>query len=256
MPRITDPTAIRALLETDRSWSTYALGDLDPDQFPHCEWRATTGEQPALLLLYRRFGTPVLFTLGPAAEVRRLLEEIADEPRFYLSIRPEILPLVKERYIVHHEMPMWRMLLDPARPVRPDPEAVRLGAPDVAALQALYADGTDAGEAPDFFFPAMVERGVFFGIREGEALVATAGTHLVSLSESTAAVGNVYTRRDRRGRGLAGRVTGAVTAELARMGLATISLNVAQRNAPAVAVYERVGFRRYCPFYEGEAERR
>ena len=69
-----------------------------------------------------------------------------------------------------------------------------------------------------------------------------AGTHLVVPQEGIAAVGNIYTRRDRRGRGLAGRVTAAVVAELLRRGVPTVALNVAQTNATARRVYERVGF--------------
>jgi predicted GNAT family acetyltransferase len=101
----------------------------------------------------------------------------------------------------------------------------------------------------------MLEQGVFYGIGEGADLVAVAGTHLVSGPESVGAVGNVYTRRDRRGRGLAGRATSAVTAELIRRGLRTIALNVNQANAAAIEVYERLGYVKYCPFYEGLASR-
>jgi predicted GNAT family acetyltransferase len=39
------------------------------------------------------------------------------------------------------------------------------------------------------------------------------------------------------------------------MKLRTIALNVSQRNAAAIRVYEQVGFARYCGFYEGVAER-
>ena len=62
------------------------------------------------------------------------------------------------------------------------------------------------------------------GIYEGTALVAAAGTHILTREEGAAAVGNVYTRRDRRGQGLGRLVTQAVLAELA--GVATIGLNV------------------------------
>ena len=85
--------------------------------------------------------------------------------------------------------------------------------------------------------------------------IAAAGTHLVAPLESVAAVGNIYTRRDRRGRGLGTAVTAAVTAELRRRGVRTIGLNVNQRNATAIGLYERLGFVRYCAFVEGVATR-
>jgi predicted GNAT family acetyltransferase len=129
----------------------------------------------------------------------------------------------------------------------------RLARTDLPALAALYADGQTTGEVPDFFNPPMLEQGVFFGVYEGGSLIAAAGTHLISTELSVGAVGNVYTRRDRRGRGLAAQATSAVTAELVRSGLATIALNVNQHNAPAQRVYERLGYVRYCPFFEGVA---
>jgi ribosomal protein S18 acetylase RimI-like enzyme len=251
MPRLTDLAAIRARLETDRPWAAYALTDLAPGFFEFSEWHA---QATGLLLLYRAFETPVLVTVGAPEAIPALLDEIRDERRMYLSVRPEILPLIKARYAVEAETPMWRMVLEPAAfQAAPPSETVRLGWADLPALEQLYADGLPVGEAPDFFSAAMLEQGVFFGVREGLALTAAAGTHSCAWTESVGTVGNVYTRRDRRGRGLAGRVTGAVAAELLHLGVRTIVLNVAQTKLAAVHVYERLGFKCYCPFYEGLA---
>jgi GNAT superfamily N-acetyltransferase len=259
--RLTDPAAIRGLLETDRAWSAYALGDLAPGFYEHSEWHCAPGPTPALLLLYRAFEMPVLFALGPAAAVSGLLAGIAGERALYLSLRPEIMPLVQARWQVEPAggTPMWRMLLDPSRfsPV-PDGGAQPLTLASLLALEQLYADGAPAGEAPDFFSASMVEHGHFYGLYySGGDLVAAAGTHLVAPAFGVAAVGNVYTRRDQRGRGLAQRVTSAVTAALLRYDppLTTIVLNVNQRNAPAQRVYEKLGYGRYCAFYEGLAAR-
>ena len=256
--RLTDPHAISSLLETDRAWSVYALGDLAPGFYEHSVWHAVTGSEPALLLLYRAFEIPVLFALGPAALVDGLLDEIAGERKLYLSIRPEILPLIAARYRVEPAggVPMWRMTLD-ARRFRPvaASAAHRLSLDDLPALEALFADGTPSGEAPDFFSADMLGQGVFYGIFEDNDLVAAAGTHLVTPAFGVAAVGNVYTRRDRRGQGLAAQATSAVTAALLRHDppLPTIALNVNQHNSAALRVYEGLGYARYCAFYEGLA---
>jgi ribosomal protein S18 acetylase RimI-like enzyme len=122
---------------------------------------------------------------------------------------------------------------------------------DVPALRALYADGESSGESPDFFFPSMVADGVFHGIHEDTALVAAAGTHLLAREEGIAAIGNVYTRRDRRRLGLGRLVTSAVVGELA--GVETVGLNVRADNDAAVHLYESLGFARYCQFYEALA---
>jgi ribosomal protein S18 acetylase RimI-like enzyme len=50
--------------------------------------------------------------------------------------------------------------------------------------------------------------------------------------------------------------TSAVVADLlARRELQVIALNVRQDNAAAISVYERLGFERYCAFFEGRASR-
>ena len=107
------------------------------------------------------------------------------------------------------------------------------------------------GESPAFFTPGMLRHGVYYGVREGGAIVAAAGTHVLAERESVAAIGNVYTRRDRRGRGLGAQVSGAVVTELLGLGIRTIVLNVAESNAAAMRVYERLGFERYCEYREG-----
>ncbi len=257
MPLSIDPAVVRARLNTDRPWSAYALGDLAPALAGRTEWHL--GPDGALLLLYRAFETPVLFTLGGPAGLAPLLAEIAAEPRLYLSIQPDILPLIKAGYDVTHEAAMWRMTLAPADFNPPAANnATRLGLDAMPALTALFADGRATGESPDFFDADMVAHGVFYGVYEGGVLAAAAGTHLVVPEEGVAAIGNVYTRRDRRGRGLAAQVTGAVAAALlAHMPpLDLIALNVNQANAAALSVYEGLGFRRYLPFYEGLAQRR
>ena len=259
MPELRDPAAIRAILETDRTWSVYALGDLAPGFFEHCVWHGGAAsnsiiDSSALVLLYAAFSTPVLFTLGEPARVAPILEEIGGVREMYLQIRPEILPLLAARYRISRLKEMWRMRLEPAAFLpAPVGDEVRLGPPDAAAVERLYADGSEFEESPDFFSASMIADGVFYGVRDGDELAAVAGTHLVAPGESVAAIGNVYTRRDRRGRGLAARLTSAVTRELLRLDISTIALNVHQPNAAAIRVYRRLGFVPYCDFREGVA---
>ena len=254
MPRLTDRSAVRALLETDRTWSVYPLADLAPGYFEKCDWFGTTGTKPGIILLYRGFTSPIFFALGEPDVVQRLLDEIDEEPRIYLHVPPNILPLLRKRYDIQDEKTMWRMLLQ-VNHFQPGPigSVIRLGLSDLPEVEQLYADGKPAGKAPHFFFPEMLHEGVFFGVREGTQLIATAGTHLVAPGESVAAIGNIYTRRDCRGRGLASQATSAVVRELLRQGLRTIALNVHEDNAAAIRVYKRLGFFRYCEFIEALA---
>ena len=214
------------------------------------------GNDPAVVLLFGAFKPQVIFALGKPGAVATMLEEVDLEPTLYLHVRPEIVPVLQNRYRIVELKQMWRMILDPPRYRRATVEdAKRLGPADVDSVVRLYEDGDATGETPDFFFPSMLEEGVFFGIREGEDLVTVAGTHLVAPEEGVAAIGNIYTRRDRRGLGLGARVTSAVVSELLRLNVQTVALNVNQQNATATRLYERLGFVRYCAFCEGLAQR-
>ena len=130
-------------------------------------------------------------------------------------------------------------------------QARRIILADLDRLNALYA----GGETPGAFAPFQIEQGVFYGVELDGRLVAAAGTHLVAPSQGVAAVGNVYTDRAYRGRGLAQLCTSAVVAHCFDLGIRDVVLNVDSRNAPAIAAYRRLGFREHRAFYEAHGER-
>jgi GNAT superfamily N-acetyltransferase len=229
----------------------YLLGDLEPEFFARGAWWC--GEN-AVTLIYRGFDPPILAAAGGDADVGLLLDEMPRPAQLYLHVQPHIATLVRRHYRIPEQRIMLRMALaeNDFRPVASG-GARRLAAADASALLRLYGDGNVAGESPGFFAPEMIEQGVYYGIDQNDALVAVAGTHLVSDAESVAAIGNVYTRRDCRGRALGALTTTAVASELFRRGVRTVALSVNERNAGAIRVYERLGFRFHCRFVEGVA---
>lgn len=241
------------MLRQDRLWAAYALGDLAPGFWEHSEWYAS-GNRSALVLVLRKFDTPIVLPTGDPRYFPALLDEIDLGAGFFYAVRTECYPAIRERYAVEMTETMWRMSLDGedfrftrSTPVR------RLGPEDLPAVQALFAERDATGDAATFFAPEMLGTGVYYGAHEHGDLIATAGTHMLEPCEGVGAIGNVYTRRDRRGRGLATNVTGAVAADLTAMGLETVVLNVNCGNAAAMRVYERLGFRKYCAYEEGIA---
>jgi ribosomal protein S18 acetylase RimI-like enzyme len=255
MPEIRDRDAIRKILAADPGWSVFAMGDLASPYWERCRWHRPASEAPAIVLVYRGFEIPVLFACGDPEQIATVLKEIS-EPVLYLHVREEVSRMLAARGLAVEPKPMWRMLLDPGqyRPERTT-KVARLSPRDLDALRRLYARGEAAHEAPGFFLPTMLDDGAFFGVWEAGELTAAAGTQLIVPAEGVAAIGNVYTRSDRRGRGYAGAVTTAVVDDLLHRGLRSIALNVSQANAPAVRVYERLGFTRHCGYTEGIARR-
>jgi ribosomal protein S18 acetylase RimI-like enzyme len=260
--RLTDKRQIRQILQRDPRWCVYALGDLTPRMFAKCQWfasasaKATDGTSPDLTLVLHDYGTSILFAMGTGS-IREALEHVRWP--VHLQVQQEGLDEVARHAGVSNVKQMWRMGIESADIEARAAEGTestdikRLESAHLAALKRLYSDGESAGEAPDFFYDSMVNDGVFFGVFEGDDLVAAAGTHLVARDEGAAAIGNVYTRRDRRGRGYSRAATSAVLQEL--KDLPTIGLNVRADNISAIRVYQSLGFIRHCEFVEAVANR-
>lgn len=246
MPILTDIPHIRTVLRRDPAWSAYALCDLAPELFPSTQWIT-----PGLTLVLHAYGTCILF----AMDAHALPEAMAHATwPCHVQVQDDVFVEVSRRAHIARDRRMWRMRRGTTDVPVGDARVVPLGSGDIAALQALYADGDSAGEAPDFFMPATVGDGAYFGIYEGTALVAAAGTHVLAREEGAAAIGNVYTRRDRRGRGLARAVTQAVVRTL--VDVETVVLNVRHDNLPGLRLYESLGFERHCLFHEAVAAAR
>jgi len=223
---------------------TYELGDLDPLQLPHCTWYARPGASPAeaaaVALVYRGLATPTLIALAhddPAA-LRALLAEQLDAlpARFYAHCTPGIEAALAPRFrcelLGHH----LKMALAPTA-LADDPEVVALGPADADAALAFYAEAYPAS----YFEPSNLARGPYVAIRDARGLAAVAGTHVYSPALRVASLGNIATRPDARGRGLARRVTAGLCRRL-QPAIEVIGLNVRADNAAAIACYRRVGF--------------
>jgi ribosomal protein S18 acetylase RimI-like enzyme len=146
---------------------------------------------------------------------------------------------------------MLRMAVDRASFAPPTGEpspASRLGGADLAPLSALY------DTYPDGVFTAdQLAHGVFYGVREGGAIVAAGGTHVVAAEYGLAAVGNVFVAPAARGHGLGGAITAAIVGELLAGPCREVILNVATDNAAAQKIYRRLGFVPHCPYSESSA---
>lgn len=251
MTELADKAEIRRRLNQDREWSLYALADLDDGLFQHCGW---FGHGDGLALVFRALTIRPIFVIGDAPDARELLAGLP-ESSGYLNVRPQHLDSAEEFYAFRERHEMLRMVMQDFRPRHGADQSCAgpLTRADCDEIDRLYASGDGGGIA---YAPFQLDDGFFRGIRRGGELVAVAGSQVVSRNEGVAAIGNVFTRPDFRGQGLAQIVTSAVVTALRAAGLATIGLNVEEANTAAVQAYERIGFRTALRYHDGPAVRR
>ena len=243
---LTHKTEIRRRLNRDREWSLYALAELDDEMFEHCGWWAL-GD--SLALVFRALPIRPMFVLGDAVSTCTLLSALPEKTG-YLNVQQHQLEVAERIYCYRKRHEMQRMFVETFKPCTGVTEP--LGREACSDIEHLYASDDEGGIA---FAPFQLDTGFFRGIRRNGELVAAAGVQVVSRNESVAAVGNVFTRPDCRGQGLAQTVTSAVVQSLRHAGIQTIGLNVDRSNAPAIRAYERLGFRTHFNYYEGPADR-
>ena len=246
-----DPSLIQPFLETDRPWAAYAI-DLDPRLFAQSTWAVAEadGQVRALALHFKGIKVPVLFLMGDSDGLRAILEEQLCPERVFLMGRPEHEAVTDESYTWEHKGQQWRMVLDHGRFRRKPGECVRLTQDYVGQLAELYSHWRG-----NPFIDDQIRHGVCYGVLVNGQLRAVAGTHLVSETYGVGTIGGVFTHPDHRRAGYGTATTAAVAAELLDRGVRDIVLSVQQENVGAVRIYERLGFKRYCPFLAGLARR-
>jgi ribosomal protein S18 acetylase RimI-like enzyme len=194
---------------------------------------------------------PVLIALPaePRTEMAALLESLLRElpPRLYVHTGLDMLPVLGLRYEAGAAEPHLKMsLADPGRLEDEVEGVVVLPVAARAEVEAFYG-----GAYPGTWFaPRMLETNRYVGVRDERGLACVAGVHVWSPRWRVAALGNVATRPDVRGRGLARRTCSALCRRLLADGIDTIALNVRADNAPAIRAYRRLGFETAAEYVE------
>lgn len=243
-----DREEIRPILERNRPWCAYALADLDPAWYPNTSW-AVAGE--AVRLIYSGLQPPVVFIDGPPLDSIELVGTIP-EGRYQFTLLGIHRSQFADRLQPEFEAKTWRMVLRTSDfPKEMDlPATRRLWPEDERQISDLIRPHPDR---PDSFHIDQVAAGQFYGVVLDGRLVSMAGTHVLSDEMSVAALGNVFTDPEFRGRGYGLAASHAVTDSLLVRGIETVVLNVAMENAPALAIYRKLGFWPFCGYYEGVA---
>lgn len=246
-----------ALLEQDRIWNCFALADLLPPVRAYTRFLTARrqGEKPsALLLIVRHPEIKVISPFGETAGVAALLAQ-SDLPDFTLVQTTAAHRSLLEAFF--RPLPIWDEMLRMAVTAQTftslsgHERVTRLATDDSAEVSDLYQLFPES-----HFRTELLAQGSFHGLRENGRLLAIAGTHVIAEPYGIAVVGGVFTRPEARGQGYASLVTSALVAHLLERGCRDVVLNVYAANAPAVAVYNRLGFQTRHYLWSGQAERR
>lgn len=243
--RVTDPAVLEAILNRDWQWAGFAIGDLEPQWMPHCEWLLNGA---SLLLLFDGLSPRLLCPYGDPSALAPILAGIA-EPRVWANIHPACEETFHRFYLPERCVRMCRMYLEQA--VSAEGHAVALSPADRSEIEELLA----AGEWV-LFLPDRLEDGFYYGVRENGRLVAIAGTHIASTRYNIAALGSVFTHPHHRGKGLARICCSHVLAAISEAGIRRVVLNVEESKSSARRLYEGLGFRTSCVYSDGEYVRR
>lgn len=255
---IEDPESLRELLCQDRATTAYMLGDLGPSYARFARWYGAglRETRESILLVYTGMRLPTLISFGQSGPLGGILDSFADEmpDRVNMHIQPHHLAALDRHYDSEGLRPVMRMALQaasfaPAQVLAG--EVIQLSHRDTADIMELYVHHPE-----NFFEPAQIHSGHYYGVRVDERLVSIAGVHAINVSCGVAVLGNIVTHPDYRRRGLSTACTSVLCEKLMGEGIVTIALNVARGNRSAVRVYEKLGFRYHDTYLEGEGTRR
>lgn len=257
-----DPDEIESAMGDDRAYCAYALAQLDPPRFVRTRfWLARCDDGASGLVVQARGNGRTMLLLGDPTAIGGALA-LHPGPRlaYLATAAPEHLAALAATHEATDRLAMHRMQTTadsfrPAPDAPADPDELplrRLRGIDVPALNQLYS----AGGAPARYTESDIERLPYWGAFDGRRLAAVAGTHIVSAERGVGVVGNVMTHPAYRSRGLATRVTGAVTATLLAGGVRLVTLSVDPQNTRAVRAYRRLGYERAADVVEARLVRR
>ena len=246
-----DRQMLREFLERDRLRAAYAVCDLDVKEFGRTKWGVALerGEPISVVLEYGGLTPQPLFVMGDSEGIAAVLRDVIKPRLVYLATDESHLSFVARHYRIDPGPQMVRMVVNRQTFQPLYGPVTRLAPADIVDLNRLYGLGF-AGWLP----ADSIANGIYYGVRIAGRLVAAAGTHVISAEARMAAVGNVMTHHDVRGRGYAKATTSAVTQELLRM-CDDVVLNVRSDNPPALAAYTALGYHEHCRFEERLAHR-
>jgi GNAT superfamily N-acetyltransferase len=248
-----------AILSQDPVWNCFALADLEPPLRDYSQFAIAyqhEREECAICLILRHpIIGQVLSPFGNEEGVAALFQQLALPERPLIQAQKMHFSLIQQYYQPEAN---WRSMLRMAitstslrSPIYGCPRPVKqLTVLDLAALKNLYAQYPESTFSSDLF-----TQGLYYGVYEGERIVAAGGTHVMAPTYRIAVLGNILTAPEARGQGYATAITAALVTKLVKQQFAPIVLNVFEDNSSAIRIYQRLGFQTRQRMLTGKAIR-
>jgi RimJ/RimL family protein N-acetyltransferase len=232
--------ACRKLLAKDPITNILPLGDLYQPLFRVSDIYATVESHRVIGVcsIYRAYSKPSVVLSNSSTETKRVLikkalSQVSDD--FITLCTPEETDLFKERATILHRHDEHQMTTNKPKSIQhADTKPARVEKNELEQLNTFYAE-----HKAEAWTPIQFQAGPYYCIKRDSTIVSAAGIHITT--PQIAQLGNIITDEAHRNRGFGTACTSTLAAHLASRGR-IISLFVRVENAPAIHVYEKLGF--------------
>lgn len=255
-----DKSELEHFLRKNTALNIYQIGDLDDFYWSNTTWYGLKENDSlkAVVLIYQAPPFKVLLALSPENEIeflKKLLTSLFNQlpDKFYAHLSPGLEQVFQPEYILESHGKYQKMFLTDFSKInnRDDNNIINLNKKDLNEIYELYNESYPENS----FDPRMIETGMYFGLKINNKLACISGVHVYSELYKVAALGNITTHPDYRGRGYGQNVTSHLCKVLSAK-VDAIGLNVGQDNIPAISCYSNLGFTKAAPYMEYMIEKK
>jgi ribosomal protein S18 acetylase RimI-like enzyme len=240
---IRDKDEIYRFLSGTPDLQLYAIGDLDDFYWPYTTWYAIyeKNEIKSIALLYSGMSpsTFLLFHDKDSYYSTQLLKSVKPllPEKLNVHLSPGLIDVFGRESVIEDYGQNYRMVLMNAPEQISDENIRKMTVRDLNEINSLYRIAYPS----NWFDSRMVETRKYFGYFNKGMLVGIAGIHVYSMQYRIAALGNIATHPDFRGRKIAYKLTSYLCNNLMKT-VDLIGLNVKSENSAAIKCYNNIGF--------------
>jgi ribosomal protein S18 acetylase RimI-like enzyme len=238
-----DKSAIWTFLRQNAELQIYCIGDLDDFFWPDTTWYGLVedGNIQSIALVYAGMEVPTLLMFyedSPDSSLKLLecIKPVLPE-KFYAHLSPVLVEAFGKQNIIEDYGVHFKMALRKTPFEINDVNIRRLSVVDLPVIQKFYL----IAYPQNWFDKRMLETKKYFGYFINDRLAGIAGIHVYSREYKVAALGNIATHPDYRGKQIGFRLTSTICCDLIKE-VDYIGLNVKADNESAIKCYNKTGF--------------